>query len=490
MSRKIFELRHIFGLKLKELRQNKDITYQELSQRSGLSVSYLSEIESGKKYPKGDKIIQLADALEVSYDDLVSLKVPEKLQPIIDLIESDFFREFPLEEFGISPQKIIEIISQNPTKTNAIINTIIQVARNYELKQEHLYYAALRSYQELQSNYFEDIEEAVEELHLEFTELKDIPFQPDLLADILLKIGVRTDFKKLANYPSLRHLRSLYHPKNRILYINRGLGKGQQNFLLGREIAFQWLKLKSRPLSTPPHGKDSFESILNNHKASYFSAALIMPKKNVIHDIRLFAAKEKWDEKAFLNFLTRYDATPEMIMQRLTNILPAYFKLQNLFFLRFLKKDHHFFLTKELHLNHQHNPHANELNEHYCRRWLATDIIDRLERTGDPISASAQLSRYYDSGNEYFCLSIAFPNVSNKKEYISVTIGFLNDRTLKKKIKFLEDPGIKKELVNITCERCPISDCEVRAAEPYLDIQEKEEEKILLDIENILNHSE
>ena len=490
MPRKIFELRHIFGLKLKELRQENEITYQELSRRSGLSISYLSEIESGKKYPKGDKITQLADALNVSYDDLVSLKVPKKLQPIIDLIESDFFREFPLEEFGISPQKLIEIISQDPTKTNAIINTIIQVAKSYELKQEHLYYASLRSYQELQNNYFEDIEEAVEELHLEFTELRDIPFQPDLLEDILLKIGVRTNYKRLTQYKTLKHLRSLYHPKNRILYINKGLSKGQKNFLLGREIALQWLKIKERPLSTPPHGKDSFESILNNQKASYFSAALIMPKRSVIPDIRSFASKKKWDEDTFLDFLTRYDATPEMIMQRLTTLLPEYFKLQNLFFLRFLKKDNTFFLTKELHLNHQHNPHSNQLNEHYCRRWLATNSINKLEKSGKSIMASAQLSRYYDSGNEYFCLSIAFPNISNKKESISVTIGFLKDRSLGRKIKFLNDPSIKKELVNITCERCPISDCSVRAAEPYLERQEKEEEKILLDINDILGQSE
>ena len=110
MARQIFELKHIFGLKLRELRQSKGITYQELSKSTGLSVSYLSEIESGKKYPKGDKISILAESLDITYDDLVSLKVPRKIQPIINLIESPKFSEFPLVDFGLNPQKIIEII--------------------------------------------------------------------------------------------------------------------------------------------------------------------------------------------------------------------------------------------------------------------------------------------------------------------------------------------------------------------------------------------
>jgi len=486
MAKQLFELKYIFGLKIKELRQQKGITYQELNQRTGLSISYLSEIESGKKYPKGDKIALLAEALSVSYDELVSLKVPDKLQPVVDLIESEFFREFPLEEFGVSPQKLIEVVAQDPTKTNAFIKTIMQIAKGYELKKEHVFYAALRSYQELQQNYLEDIEDEVENLNLEFTELKDIPFQPEVLEEILLKIGVRTDYQKISKYKSLTNIRSLYHPKNRILFVNSGLSKGQKNFLLGREIAFQWLKLKKRPVSTPPYGEHGFDVVLNNYLASYFSAALIMPKRTVIPDIKDFASAYKWDSNKFLKFLSRYDATPEMIMQRLTNILPTYFKLRNLFFLRMLKKGGKYFMTKELHLNNIHNPHSNELNEHYCRRWLAVDIINQLETSGKSILSKAQLSKYYDSKNEYFCLSIAFPNVSNEQEFISVTIGFLNDLTLKKRIKFIDDPQVSRKEVNITCERCSVKNCVERAEEPLISNQKTEEDMILKDIEEIL----
>lgn len=467
MSKKIIELRYIFGLKLKEIRQEKGITYQELSKKSGLSVSYLSEIESGKKYPKGDKIFQLADALDTSYDALVSLQVPKKLEPIIEVIESDFMKHFPLEEFGLNPQKVIEVVAQDPLKINAFIQTIQQVARNHALGTSQFYYAALKTFQEIQENYFEDLETVVREIHMEFIELAEVPFAPKTIEKVLLAIGVRTDHEKLATIKALRNLRSLYHPEQRLLLLNSGLTKGQQNFLMAREIAFQWLKLKKRPLSTPPYGEYSFEEILNNYKASYFSAALLMPQREVIEDFRQFAAKEQWDPAALLGLTTRYEATPEMVMQRLSNILPSVFKLKNMFFLRILHSEGKYFLTKELHLASQHSPYGNELNEHYCRRWLGIRAIEQLEKDSDKrVVTEAQFSRYQDSQNEYLCLSMAFPNVSNEKESISVTIGVLNDKALKNQVNFIDDETIARQEVNVACERCPMADCKERAAAP------------------------
>ena len=76
----------IFGLKLKQLRQDKGIQLSELADRAGFSVSYLNEIEKGKKYPKADKIFALARAIETDYDTLVSMKLSKKLEPIEELL--------------------------------------------------------------------------------------------------------------------------------------------------------------------------------------------------------------------------------------------------------------------------------------------------------------------------------------------------------------------------------------------------------------------
>ena len=45
-------VRLIFGLKLRELRTERHLTPAELARLCDVSVSYLNEIEKGKKYPK------------------------------------------------------------------------------------------------------------------------------------------------------------------------------------------------------------------------------------------------------------------------------------------------------------------------------------------------------------------------------------------------------------------------------------------------------
>jgi transcriptional regulator with XRE-family HTH domain/Zn-dependent peptidase ImmA (M78 family) len=489
MSKKIFELRYIFGLKLKELRLKRGITYQELSKESGLSVSYLSEIESGKKYPKGDKISQLSDALGVSYDELVSLKIPGKLQPIVDVIESDFLNNFPLQEFGLNPQKVIEVVSQDPDKINAFIQTIQQISQSYELTSSKFFMAALRSYQEQQECFFEDLEESVEHVHLEFTELADIPFSPREVEQILLQIGVRTDNLILAKHPPLKDLRSLYDPKQRLLMINSGLTKGQQNFMLGREIAFQWLRLKNRPLGTPSFGSFTFEEALNSYRASYFSAALLMPRAEVLDDIREFAQLKKWDATDFMERANRYEATPEMVMQRLTNLLPTYFGLKNVRFMRMLQTVGNYYVTKELHLSNHKNQQGNEGNEHYCRRWSGIRSVKTLEADpGSQYNVWAQVSRYHGKKEEYFSITIAYPNVSNAEESISVSVEFMINKSLEKQVSFLRgDSSVPREEVNITCERCPIKDCAERVAEPNILMRESAEAQMQDTINEILS---
>ena len=94
-------IRLIFGLKLKQVRTDKELSLFGLAKISGMSKSYLNEIEKGKKYPKPDKIAILADCLEISYDELVSLKLEKNLAPIAKILESNFLKEIPFDLFGI-----------------------------------------------------------------------------------------------------------------------------------------------------------------------------------------------------------------------------------------------------------------------------------------------------------------------------------------------------------------------------------------------------
>ena len=80
---------------------------------------------------------------------------------------------------------------------------------------------------------------------------------------------------------------------------------------------------------------------------------------------------------------------------------------------------------------------------------------------------------------------MAFPNVSNPIESISVTIGFYIDEALRQRIKFIDDPSIKSRIVNTTCERCAWTDCEDRIAPPIQVEREKSRQEILQAMEVI-----
>src|SRR5690606_5362744 len=69
----------ILGLKVKQLRQQNYLSFADLAKQTGMSVSYLNEIEKGKKYPKRDKLVALAEVLNVSFYELTSAQLHQNL---------------------------------------------------------------------------------------------------------------------------------------------------------------------------------------------------------------------------------------------------------------------------------------------------------------------------------------------------------------------------------------------------------------------------
>ncbi|MFT4568613.1 MAG: transcriptional regulator with XRE-family HTH domain, partial [Saprospiraceae bacterium] len=175
----------IFGFKVRYLRQQAQYSYQQLADKTGLSTSYLNDIEKGKRYPKPDKIKKLAVALHVDYNYMVATNASKKLQPIIELLNSKFFKLFPLEKFGISLEKLLELFTQTPDKVNAFISTIFKIARNYQVDETQFYKEALRSYQDMHNNYFVDLEDAARSFKQEYSIKGTLPFTKAFLEDQL-----------------------------------------------------------------------------------------------------------------------------------------------------------------------------------------------------------------------------------------------------------------------------------------------------------------
>ncbi|WP_350287255.1 helix-turn-helix domain-containing protein [uncultured Croceitalea sp.] len=461
----------IFGLKLKQIRTGKSLSLFGLSKLTGLSKSYLNEIEKGKKYPKTDKIVLLADKLEVPYDSLVSLKLDKNLAPVGALLQSKVLKELPLHLFGIKEGDLIDIVANAPAKVNTFISTIIEIAKHYDFGKENFYLAALRSYQEANNNFFPDLETAVEQFAKAYhINLKKSVNAEELEEILVQEYGYTINNSDLTKYKELDNLRSVFVPKTKTLLIAGHIDDAQRTFIYAKELGYNFLNIAERLYTFTWIKFDNFDQVLNNFYASYFAGALIIPRKAFKQDLNKFLAKPQFD-KTFLGGINKnYNASPESLYQRLTNILPTDYQLENLFFLRFghKKRSNRFDLNKELHLTHQHSPRGNENDEMYCRRWVSIRVLQDIAKTDSEHQMDVQISHYPDSGLSYLIFSSATKDPFKEDEFRSVSLGIQVNAQLQKKVKFLNHPDIKRFDVGVTCNRCAIKDCEVRQAPPTL----------------------
>ena len=465
----------MLGLKLKQLRLEKNLSLTQLAEKSGLSISYLNEIESGKKYPKSDKIAVIAQTLDVSYDKLVSLKLSKQLAPIGDLFESNILEQLPLDHYGIDIRKFVALMSNASIQLSALVATILEMAKSSEMSENNFSRTALRAYKEFNDNYFEELETAVD-VFVADNKIDDTPpLQYNRLAKILTeKYFYEIDETTLNTYSELAHFRGFVkNGKTSTLYLNNKISDSQKAFIIAKELAYNHLNYKDRSFSHSNLRLDNFDHLLNNFRASYFATALMMRKEFILNDLREFFAKPKWDDNYLIALLEKYNASPEMLFQRISNLSPKFLGLNKFFFLRFnaKEKNNNYQLSKEVRLNIRRNPGGFQSQEHYCRRWVAVKVLNNLigEQTNESsknIVSGVLHSKFYNSNDEFLSISVAKRSQFIPEEYYSVTLGFQFDDELKQKIAFWNDENIPFQTVNDTCEMCKIPDCEERTAPP------------------------
>lgn len=487
-------LRLVLGLKLRAERERRGLTLQQVAGRAGLAVSYLSEIEKGKKYPKSAKLLDLARALELPYEELVSTKVGEELSPLQAFAGSEFLREFPFELFGVSSQDFFGLVAADPKRAGALLRTFGEIGQRYDVEVEHLLFAALRSYQQLHANYFPDLEEAATRLRTEAGWATRRRIDASELEELLVRRwGYVLDERTLPATRELAGLRSLYSagPPPR-LYINGHLLPAQRAFLLAREIGYRALGLEVRALTSSWLKVESFDQVLNNFRASYFAGALLLPAEALATQLRRFFAERTFRPDALLASLDRFGATPEMLFYRVTELAPALLGLSELFFVRFQRdaERKRARLTKVFNLSRIPAPHGVGGHEHACGRWPGIAILDDpallKEHAATPVRA--QRSRFLSDGVEFFVVAAARPLALRAGAVTSVSLGFLVDERLAATARFLDDPAVPRVDVDLTCERCPLParECAERAApaavrdrERALAAREKAIEKLL-----------
>lgn len=483
-------LRLVLGVKLRQLRQERGETLSTVAKAAGVSVSYLSEIEKGKKYPAPEKMVGLAHALGVAYDDLVSLKVDPELEGLREVIYSPFLKAFPFALFGVERQDVVRLMAGVPKRSGALLRAFLEVSRTYDARVEHFLFAALRSYQQMHSNRFPKLERAAADFRAaRGWDARWVPDAAELRVILEREHGYTIDTETLEHEAGLDGFRSvLVEGARPTLLVHGDLRDEQQAFLYARELGLIRFQPEVRPTTGSWLKVESFEQVLANFEASYFAGAVLLPADGLDDDLRAFFARPAWDEGALRRALARWRATPEMYGYRLGQRIPDVFGLEETFFMRFHNDagSDRYTLTKVLNLSEVPVPHGIRLDEHYCRRWAgmvalrtltaqqadgAADAVSRGDADGDLV-VTAQRAYFVDEKAEFFIVAMARPLSLNDGANSVVMLGFRVDRAFKRAVRFWDDPAVPLVEVGLTCERCPIADCAVRAAPPTV-LEEK-----------------
>ena len=468
----------IFGLKVKKARLKTGMSLSAFAKACRLSPSYLTEIEKGRKYPKRDKIMKIANVTGVDYDQLVSIRLDPSLAYLESALTSPLIAGFPYEEFGVEMSSLVDLLTNAPEKVGALIHALIEIGRRFDVREEHFLRTALRSYQEMNDNFFPEIEDEADKAFAKYR--FSTPVSLDHLVRVLEdEYGYDVRFDTLANDPDLSRLRSvMFRAGKRTLMVNNRLSMGQQLVAVAREIGICQLGLTQRSTTSPPRRVNSFDQVLNDFKASYFGGALLMPRDVILSDIETFFEQSTFQPERLQTMLDKYGVTPEILCYRLSELIPQHFGVE-MHFLRFNDANGRYRVIKQLNLNNLPVPTGFGFKEHYCRRWLTVRLLQEMEGkeiTPQKPLIGVQLSEFLDGSGHFLCFGFSRPLMLWPGTSASVILGFRVTPDLKDIIHFANDPAIPETMITGTCERCslPKSECDLRAAEPEIWLKDQQ----------------
>jgi len=101
----------LIGLRLKELRQKKDITQEDLAEKMDLSVAYISRVERGTTAINLKRLTQMCALLEVSEGEILQGAESES-SSYLNSAFSDLLKSCPPEKIDLI-YKIAKIIAES-----------------------------------------------------------------------------------------------------------------------------------------------------------------------------------------------------------------------------------------------------------------------------------------------------------------------------------------------------------------------------------------
>jgi len=111
------------GQRIRELREEKDLSLRELAKKLGVSAAFLSDVELGRRYPSNKVFLGIAQTLGTSVEDLRSYDTRPLIEDIKRLTNSDPFYGLAFRKMvdkaasrSISPEEIMKFAERKLKK--------------------------------------------------------------------------------------------------------------------------------------------------------------------------------------------------------------------------------------------------------------------------------------------------------------------------------------------------------------------------------------
>lgn len=108
------------GDRLRQLRNERDLSLRELSKLVEVSAPFLSDVEGGKRFPKDDTLEKIARALRTTVADLKSHDTRPPSKEIIELADED-------ADFAVAFRHVIKQVRDQKLTPGQLIKMIPEV---------------------------------------------------------------------------------------------------------------------------------------------------------------------------------------------------------------------------------------------------------------------------------------------------------------------------------------------------------------------------
>ncbi|SRR5579885_404778 len=103
------------GERIRELREERDLSVRELAKKIKISAPFLSDIELGRRHPSDDVLKTIASALGTTLEELKKHDARPPIQELKRIAARDPAMGFALRKFideGVSAEKLLEFVER------------------------------------------------------------------------------------------------------------------------------------------------------------------------------------------------------------------------------------------------------------------------------------------------------------------------------------------------------------------------------------------